>query len=47
MNIDEAYIKKSIVNPSIQIAAGFASIMPAYNLSEDELNAIVEYMKNL
>lgn len=47
MNIDEAYIKKSIVNPSIQIAAGFASIMPAYNLSEDELDAIVEYMKNL
>jgi cytochrome c oxidase subunit 2 len=47
MNIDEAYIKQSIVNPSIQIAAGFASIMPAYNLSEDELDAIVEYMKNL
>ena len=47
LNIDDAYIKKSIMNPSIQIAAGFASVMPAYNLSEEELDAIVEYMKNL
>jgi cytochrome c oxidase subunit 2 len=47
INIDEAYIKESILNPSTKIAAGFASVMPAYNLSDDELNAIVEYMKNL
>ena len=47
INIDEAYIKESIMNPSTKIAAGFASVMPAYNLSDDELNAIVEYMKVL
>ena len=47
INIDGAYIRESIVSPNIKIAAGFASVMPAYNLSDDELNAIVEYMKIL
>ena len=47
INIDGAYIKESIVNPNTKIAAGFASVMPTYNLSEDELNAIVEYIKIL
>ncbi len=47
INIDGAYIRESIVSPNTKIAAGFASVMPAYNLSDDELNAIVEYMKIL
>ena len=44
---DASYIKESILNPSAKIASGFAPVMPAYALSEEELDAIVEYINNL
>jgi cytochrome c oxidase subunit 2 len=44
---DASYIKESILNPSAKIASGFAPVMPAYALSEEELDAIVEYIYNL
>ena len=46
--IDDNYIKNSIVNPMSQVAQGYAPVMPAYaTLSEEELNAITDYIKTL
>ena len=44
---DEAYIEESIGNPSAKIAQGFAPIMPPFNLSDDDLHAVVEFIKSL
>ncbi|MBV9008019.1 MAG: cytochrome c oxidase subunit II [Verrucomicrobia bacterium] len=46
---DEQYIRDSILLPNKQIAAGFAPVMPTYQgqISEEELNAIIAYLKSL
>jgi cytochrome c oxidase subunit 2 len=46
---DENYLRDSIVNPMKEIVAGFAPIMPTYKgqLSEDDINALVAYIKSL
>lgn len=48
---DEAYLKQSIVAPASQVVAGYnGALMPAtYGsvLSEDQINAIIEYIKTL
>jgi cytochrome c oxidase subunit II len=46
---DEQYLRDSILQPNKQIAAGFAPVMPTYQgqISEDELNAIIAYLKSL
>jgi cytochrome c oxidase subunit 2 len=46
---DEAYLLNSIRNPGDQIVAGYPNIMPtAYgNLSDEDLNSLVEYIKSL
>jgi cbb3-type cytochrome oxidase cytochrome c subunit len=45
---DEAYTRESIVQPGAKVVKGFPNIMPPYpNLSEEELQAIIEYIKTL
>jgi cytochrome c oxidase subunit 2 len=46
---NEAYIRQTILNPSTQVPAGFAPIMPTYQgqVSEDGLIDLVEYIKSL
>jgi cytochrome c oxidase subunit 2 len=44
---DEAYIKESIIDPKAKIVKGYAAIMPAYQLSEEELKALIEFIKSL
>jgi cytochrome c oxidase subunit 2 len=46
---DEAYLRRSILNPGEQVVAGYPNIMPgAYTfLSDEELNAIIEYIKSI
>jgi cytochrome c oxidase subunit 2 len=47
---DEEYLKESILNPNAKIAKGFqANLMPIYEgqLSEDDIKAIIEYIKSL
>lgn len=45
---DDDYIRTSIVYPAKQISAGYPPVMPAYpNLSDRDLNAIIEYIKTL
>jgi len=45
--VDEAYLIEAIVNPSASIVEGFGNFMPAYDLSEEDLNGLVEYIKAL
>jgi cytochrome c oxidase subunit 2 len=47
---DEEYLRNSILNPTSEVVAGYAPVMPAnYTdvLSEQQLDAIIEYIKTL
>lgn len=45
--VDENYLRESIANPSAKIVKGFQTVpMPALPVSEAEVNAMVEYLKN-
>ena len=50
VTIDENYIRESILNPNAKITKGFPKgVMPTFQgqLSETELNALIEYVKTL
>jgi cytochrome c oxidase subunit 2 len=46
---DENYLRRHIQDPGVQVVAGYAPIMPSFrsSLSEDELLALVQYIKSL
>lgn len=47
--MDDAFLRDSILNPSMHVAAGYAPIMPTYQgqVSEEGLIDLVEYIKGL
>lgn len=49
--VDEAYLRESIADPNETIVTGFAAnIMPPtfrQSLSDDQIDAIIEYIKTL
>ena len=47
ITIDETYLIEAIKNPETEIVEGYQNIMPPFKdvLSDDEVNAIVEYLK--
>jgi cytochrome c oxidase subunit II len=49
VEVNDAYINESILNPNAKIAAGYAPAMPSYNgqLSTEQIQALIEYMKTL
>ncbi|HEY0797297.1 MAG TPA: cytochrome c oxidase subunit II [Acidisarcina sp.] len=46
---DDAFLRDTILNPSMHVTAGYAPIMPTYQgqISEEGLIDLVEYIKNL
>jgi cytochrome c oxidase subunit II len=44
---DDVYLRESIVKPEATIVDGFDNNMPIPELTEEEVNAIVEYLENL
>ena len=46
---DESYLKNSMLRPGADIVKGFGNIMPSQkgNLSEEEINEIITYIKSL
>jgi cytochrome c oxidase subunit 2 len=44
---DDVYLRESIVKPETKMVDGFDDVMPKPELSEEELNAIVEYLEKL
>ncbi|MEE9424603.1 MAG: cytochrome c oxidase subunit II [Methylococcales bacterium] len=45
--IDEAYLKEAILEPNTTVVAGFSPMMPAYDFSDEELDALIAYTKTL
>ncbi len=49
VTVNENYIRESILDPQAKIVNGFQPVMPTYSgtLSDDDIAAIIEYMKTL
>ncbi|MBI5057362.1 MAG: cytochrome c oxidase subunit II [Nitrospirae bacterium] len=47
--VDEAYLKKSLLEPDADVVKGFDAIMPSQKgvLTDDEITVIIEYIKEL
>lgn len=45
--VDEAYIKRSIMEPAADVVEGYDPVMPKLDLTEDEIAAIIAYLKTL
>ncbi len=45
--VDENYIRDSILNPNAKVVKGYQPLMPALQLKDDEINAIVALLKTL
>ena len=45
--VDEAYVERSIRDPSAQIVEGFAVPMPRIALGDDEVSTMVDYIRSL
>jgi cytochrome c oxidase subunit 2 len=43
--VDEAHVRESIADPTAKIVEGYRPIMPERDLSEDDLTAIVAYLR--
>ena len=44
---DEAYLRKSLLEPNADVVKGYPSIMSLQKMTEDEVNELVKYMKEL
>ena len=47
---DDAYLRKSIVDPGAEIVQGFQDLMPktfAQTLTEEQISDLIEYIKTL
>lgn len=47
VTVDEAYLRKSILDPNAAVVAGFPALMPPYPLSDEELAALIAYFQFL
>jgi cytochrome c oxidase subunit 2 len=45
--VDEAYIRNYILHPNVDVIKGFQPIMPVVPMTDDEINSIVSYLKEL
>jgi len=44
---DEAYIHQSILEPGAAVVEGFGNIMPPYRLRDQEIDAVIAFMRSL
>ncbi len=47
VTVDDAYITESIKTPLAKLAKGYQPIMPPMPVSDDEIKAIIEFLKTL
>ena len=49
VEVEENYLRSSILEPQAQVVAGFEPVMPTYRgrLKDEEITAIIEYLKTL
>jgi len=46
VKVDEVYIKDSVLDPGAKIVKGYAAVMPALAPSDQELNALIAFIKS-
>jgi len=44
---DAAYLRRSLLEPGADVVKGFPPVMPPFSLTEEELSALLEYLKKL
>ncbi len=47
VEVDDAYLRQSITDPGSMIVEGFDDIMTVVPLKEDEVDAVIAYIKTL
>jgi cytochrome c oxidase subunit 2 len=47
ITVDEAYVRRSILEPRAQIVEGYNPVMPNIRMSEQQLNALIAYLRTL
>ena len=49
VNIDESYVRESILTPQRKVVAGFQPLMPTFQglVNEESVMALIEYVKSL
>ncbi len=45
--VDEDYVRRSIREPTADVVQGFQPVMPKLEITDDEINAIIAYLKSL
>jgi len=45
VKVDDAYLKRSISEPNAQVVQGFQPVMPKVGLSDQEMDAVIAYIK--
>lgn len=45
ITVDEAYLKRAIIEPNADVVKGFAPGMPPYRLKDDELKGMIDYLR--
>ena len=46
VTVDEEYVRESIIDPTAKLVEGFSPTMVPYTLPDDEMDALVEYLKS-
>ena len=44
---DDAYLRRSLLEPGTDVVKGFPPIMPSISLKEEELSVLLEYLEGL
>ena len=48
IEVDDDYLRESIVNPKAKIVRGYQPIMPPYGqLTEEQMNSVIAYIRSL
>jgi cytochrome c oxidase subunit II len=47
VEVDEAYLRRSVTDPDAEVVAGFNPIMPRVHLSDEELDDVVAYLREV
>jgi cytochrome c oxidase subunit II len=47
VTVDEAYLRRSILVPDAEVVAGYMPIMPTIPFSDDELDDVVAYLREI
>ena len=45
--VDEDYLRRSVTDPDAEVVAGWEPIMPRISLSDDELDDVVAYLREV